>query len=274
MKSSTPLLRKPFRLRRRTFLGLGLLVASLPAYTVGVEPDWIRIRHLTLPPHPRLAGRRLRWVHFTDVHHKGDRARLDRAMDLIRELTPDFVCFTGDLIEESAHLDDALDALKRLPCPVYGIPGNHDHWASADFSRCRRACSETGGAWLMDEVVDFPNVPLRLIGLDHQYSPPRPDPDRFNLVLMHYPIWARDLPYRADLLLAGHSHGGQVRIPGFGPLVVPEETGEYDLGWFNTPSGPLYVNPGLGTFYLDIRLNCRPELTVFETADSSANHKG
>ena len=247
------------------FLGLGALTAAVPAYAGGVEPDWLRIRHLALPANPRLAGRRIRWVHLTDIHYKGDRDRLDRAVDAINGLAPDFACFTGDLIEEAEHLDAALEGIRRLACPVYGVPGNHDHWAEIDFNPCREAFARTGGAWLMDEWRDLVEAPVRILGLDNLFSPIRPDPERFNLVLMHYPAWARELPYRGDLLLAGHSHGGQVRLPGIGALIEPQGVAGYDLGWFDTQAGPLYVNPGLGTFYLDVRLNCRPEVTVFES---------
>ena len=64
--------------------------------------------------------------------------------------------------------------------------------------------------------------------------------------------------------LAGHSHGGQVRIPFYGPLMLPFGLNQYDLGLFQTPSGPLYVNAGIGYFHLNVRFNCRPEITVFE----------
>ena len=67
-----------------------------------------------------------------------------------------------------------------------------------------------------------------------------------------------------DLILAGHSHGGQVRVPFYGPLLLPFGVGRYDMGLFHTASGPLYVNPGLGWFPVPIRFNCRPEITVFE----------
>ena len=86
-----------------------------------------------------------------------------------------------------------------------------------------------------------------------------------NILLMHYPAWVKQLddgPF--DLILAGHSHGGQVRIPFYGPLIVPHMVDEYDLGLFQTAAGPLYVNPGIGWYPVPIRFNCRPEITVFE----------
>jgi uncharacterized protein len=68
----------------------------------------------------------------------------------------------------------------------------------------------------------------------------------------------------AALLLAGHSHGGQVRIPFYGPVVVGFGVDEYDLGLFQTSAGPLCVNPGIGWFSFPYRFNCRPEITLIE----------
>ena len=82
--------------------------------------------------------------------------------------------------------------------------------------------------------------------------------------------WTDKLPIsisrggRGDLILAGHSHGGQVRIPFYGPILLPYGVGRYDLGMFRTGCGPLYVNPGIGWFPVPIRFNCQPEITVFE----------
>jgi hypothetical protein len=82
---------------------------------------------------------------------------------------------------------------------------------------------------------------------------------------MHYPAWIEKLEGKGfDLVLAGHSHGGQVRLPFYGPVFLPFGVGRYDLGLFRTVSGPLYVNSGIGWFPVPIRFNCRPEITVFE----------
>jgi len=81
---------------------------------------------------------------------------------------------------------------------------------------------------------------------------------------MHYPMMADHLgDRRFDLILAGHSHGGQIRLPFFGPLRVPYGVGAYDLGDFETAGGPLYVNPGIGMVTYPFRFNCPPEITVF-----------
>ena len=107
---------------------------------------------------------------------------------------------------------------------------------------------------------------INLIGITYGHAALPAQPNAKNILLMHFPAWAKQLGLqRFDLLLAGHSHGGQVRIPLYGSLIVPFEVGEYDMGLFQTPAGPLYVNPGIG--YIgdyNFRFNCRPELTVFD----------
>ncbi len=254
----------PFKVTRRRALlsaGLGLPVAAL-GDAVALEPNWLCVRTVRLAKHEPVH----RFVHFADVHHKGDRALLQSVVDRINSLRPDFACFTGDLVEERSHLAESLQMLREIRVPLYGVPGNHDYWADVDFEAIGDAFRSTGGAWLMDEAVRTRDGKLTLTGLTCQ-SGHRPEPARGtrNLLLMHYPAWMKRFDgLRFDLLLAGHSHGGQVRLPFFGPVVVPWGVDEYDWGLFETKTGPLYVNAGIGWFFLNVRFRCRPELTVFE----------
>ncbi len=209
-----------------------------------------------------------RFVHFTDLHHKGDRAFLKRVVRTINSLQADFVVFTGDLIEEAQHLQEAVDGLSEIKAPLVGVPGNHDYWAKIDFDPLKKCFARNGGAWLMDEQWRSPDGRWTVTG-ESCLGAPRdsllPDPTTRNLLLVHYPVWAKKLGGRTyDLILAGHSHGGQVRLPFVGSIVTPFNVDEYSMGMFTTPGGPLYVNPGIGWFFLPFRFRCRPELTVFE----------
>ena len=83
------------------------------------------------------------------------------------------------------------------------------------------------------------------------------------VLLINYPIQADRLEGRRyDLILAGHSHGGQVRIPFYGAPVLAYGVGRYQCGRFESIGGPLYVNVGVGTYMFPVRFNCRPEITV------------
>jgi len=249
--------------RRRFLRGLlyGTPAVAL-ADSLWIEPNWLAVRRVNLangkPSH--------RFVFFTDLHHKGDRRRLDSLVSRINALSPDFVCFGGDIIEDNDHLADALAGLKQIKSPLYGVPGNHDYWSHADFNVIGEAFAATGGRWLMDEVIEAANGNVQIAGATCT-KPPQFDLHLGvrRIALIHYPLWIEKLGnYTFDIALAGHSHGGQVRLPFIGPLVTPFGVGRYDLGLFQTPSSPLYVGAGVGWFYLNVRFLCRPEITVVE----------
>jgi predicted MPP superfamily phosphohydrolase len=241
----------------------------------GLEPKWLKTRQVRLghrkPTH--------RIVHFTDVHHKGDRAYLQSVVTKINALSPDFVCFTGDLIEETRHLAEALELFAGIKSPVYGVPGNHDYWSRAPFDGIAKCLAGTGGAWLLDQQQVTGDGKFCISGAtclkwqptyagatgSSRQTPIQANPATRNILLMHYPSWAKKLGgQKFDLVLAGHSHGGQVWLPLYGPVYVPFGVDEYARGLFDTDAGPLYVNPGIGWFPVPIRFNCRPEITVFD----------
>ncbi|MBA4147630.1 MAG: metallophosphoesterase [Verrucomicrobia bacterium] len=251
-------------LTRRQFVFSALVgtPAAAVADSIWIEPDWLNVRRIRLTRNPP----RHRFVHLTDIHHKGDRAYFEKVVNEINKLAPDFVCFTGDLIEEAKFLVESLELLKKIRAPLYGCPGNHDYWAHVEFDEIAEAFASTGGAWLMDGQAKTKDGNVTINGAATM-NPPSivPDPQTKNIMLIHYPEWVEKLePHRFDVVLAGHTHGGQVRVPGYGALVLPWGTGKYDLGMFKTEAGPLYVSSGVGWFALNVRFCCRPEIVLFE----------
>ena len=255
------------RISRRKFIASVLL--ATPCAVAGdakwIEPTWLKVRRVRIgtgaPTH--------RLVHFTDIHHKGDRAYLETVIKTINSLAPDFVCFTGDIIEEEKFLAEAMDLLSGIKSPMFGVPGNHDYWSKISFVPIRKCFEATGGAWLLDESRKIAGGKINLIGVTCAHANQAMvtlDHSAKNILLMHYPAWVKKLgEQKFDLMLAGHSHGGQVRIPFYGAIMVPFGVDEYDLGLFQTKAGPLYVNPGIGyIFNYNFRFNCRPEITVIE----------
>jgi uncharacterized protein len=254
------------KIDRRRFIVYSLLAMPMLAYADAkwVEPDWLRVRKFRLS-----AGKPTsRIVHFTDLHHKGNKVVLDSLVRKINALSPEMVCFTGDLVEDSHFLTEALEGLAKIKSPIYGVPGNHDYWSGADFGKIENSFAATGGAWLLNRQMTAANGKICLSGATCLRGlPPKfpPVSSGKSILLMHYPIFADELHgQNYDLILAGHSHGGQVRLPFYGALVLPYWVGKYDLGLFRVAAGPLYVNPGIGWMTTPMRFNCRPEITVFD----------
>ena len=246
---------------------LRLALLALPSVCIVdalmIEPEWIATRRIKIP------GRKptYRIAHFTDLHYRGDRALLKGVVKMVNRLAPDFACFTGDIIEEERYLSEALEILRGVRVPLYGVPGNHDYWSGAAFEEIARAFKSTGGAWLVDREVAYPDGKLSIVGASSHHADfiAPGDGSGKRLLLTHYPAFADLVKGRKfSLILAGHSHGGQLRIPFWGAPFLPWGTGNYDKGLYQTPAGPLYVNPGIGTFYAPVRIFCRPEITLIE----------
>jgi predicted MPP superfamily phosphohydrolase len=254
------------KVSRRRFILAALILtpAAVVADACWLEPKWLKVRRLRIshgaPTH--------RLVHFSDLHHKGDRAFTQSVVAKINAQSPDFVCFTGDLIEEGKYLSEALEILAGVKSPLYGVPGNHDYWSKMSFEGIAQCFAATGGGWLLDRQQVTRDGKINIIGATCLSSkqPPLPvKPGLKNILLMHFPAWVKKPGgQHFDLILAGHSHGCQVRLPFYGPIMVPFGVEEYDLGLFQTNAGPLYVNPGIGWFPWPIRFRCRPEITVIE----------
>lgn len=252
------------KLNRRTFFRLLLYgtPAVCAADTFLVEPEWVRVTLKRLPK----KGPKVRFVHFTDLHFKGDESYLRGVVGKINALSPEFACFTGDIVEDRQFLDKALEILGGIKCPIYGAPGNHDHWSNASFSTIQKSFEKTGGGWLVDQQAMLEKQRVHIVGIDKVPIAIAPNREHTSILLAHYPVWADQIaPHRFDLILAGHSHGGQVRLPLIGALIVPFNVGRYERSMYDTKGGKLYVNAGIGTFYLDVRFLCRPEIAVFET---------
>lgn len=248
------------RITRRRFLGLTAL--ALPAIALGANRSFSETTALRVTKLTAGAGN-CRFVHFTDFHHKGD---VEYAADMVRtinQLTPDFVCFTGDLVEEARFAPEALAFIRQIEAPVFGVPGNHDFQSGVAFSDFADAFAATGGAWLAGESTLIPEHDVEIVGMGRKgvraFGARRAERQ---MLLMHYPAVANGLGRRFDLILAGHSHGGQIRLPLVGALLVPKGVGAYDHGYYETPGGPLYVNAGIGTYRIPFRWNCRPEITL------------
>jgi len=248
---------------RRRFLGAlaGAVLCAGAAEAFAFEPHRLRISQVRLSENPVS-----RFVLWSDFHYSGDSDYASEIISTINGLHPEFVCFIGDLIDNRIYQEAALRFIAKIKSPVYGVPGNHDYTCRSLFSLNRKTFEATGGGWLVNRIVRPTGDKIELCGSAERSVGfiPR-ESDRPRVLLTHYPITANATGGRMfAAVLAGHSHGGQVRLPFYGPVHVPRYVGHYDMGLFTTPAGPLYVNVGVGTFKVPARFNCPPEITVVE----------
>ena len=211
-------------------------------------------------------------LHLSDVHFCGTPAAayFEYVLDRCREWSPDLVAFTGDLADGAEYLEWVEPVFGRLRWREAGLAilGNHDFWYEPEEARQRlrrlglRVLPNT---W---EQIEVRGRPLVVIGHEGPWLRPEPDLSGcpagvFRLCLSHTPdniAWARR--HGIDLMLSGHVHGGQIRFPLLGSVLVPSAYGrKYDCGVFREGPTLLHVSRGLGGEH-PLRYNCRPEATL------------
>ena len=263
-------------LSRRRFLAFGAagLAAAGLADTLWIEPHGVRVEELALPTGQH--GRPVRLVQISDLHLEAFDSYFQQVAELVNGLSPDLIVLTGDYLEEERNIRAVLDFLRQLRAPqgVYAVQGNWEYWSRLEGENLRRHFLGTGVRLLINERADLEinGQQLSLLGLDYPSSSDQlrrlqeqADPARFNLLLSHVPGFAHEqLERYIGLILCGHTHGGQVRLPLLPPLYLPRYSGRfvaglYQVGRYGTL---LYVTRGIGTSVLPVRLNCRPEITV------------
>ena len=214
-------------------------------------------------------------LHLSDFHFTGrvGKTYFQDVVSVGNQLEPDLIAITGDLIDKNDCIDWIPDTLGMLKARygTYFVLGNHD--LLVDTKRVRQTLVgsgliDLGGRWVEVRVNDRPLV---LAGNELPWIPPAADmrtapppssrggPNR--ILLAHSPDqldWARAGEF--DLLLAGHTHGGQIRLPLIGPIISPSRRGvRYASGVFHAPPTVMHVSRGVSGKY-PIRLNCPPEI--------------
>jgi len=275
----------------RNLLGFGVVGAS-GAYGRDVEPFWVEWHDVPMPLRnlPKsFDGFRI--AQLTDLHssHIVPLSYLREVVEQVKRSKPNLVVVTGDLVTHTlefvAGVCDLLGELPAAGIPTVATFGNHDY----DIGSSSRggldgqmtAVADALEARLTDNKVSVLRnraMPLRhddgrvwIVGLEDLWSG-RFSPqiafagvraDEPIIALSHNPDTAEELDaYGAQWTLAGHTHGGQVRVPGVGALILNVQNKTYDQGQFALPRSTLYVSRGVG-YLMKARLFCRPEVPTF-----------
>ncbi|MEA3399876.1 MAG: metallophosphoesterase [Armatimonadota bacterium] len=268
---------------RRTFLkrlgwGAAGLVAGGTALDIAYERHWIEVTRprIGIPALPR-AFEGFRICHLTDIHH-GPYLSLESVEEMVRiasGLGPDAYVITGDLPHRhERYVAPAWHALAPLQAlmGVWCVMGNHHWWQGIEAGR--RAAREAGITVLDNRAVPLQRGGERLwlagvgdLWEDEQHlgpalrSVPKSEPV---ILLTHNPDYADEMDDpRVKLMLAGHSHGGQVSPPLIGAIAVPCKR-KYTRGLVKTEVSQIYISRGLGMSTVPFRIGSRPEIALIE----------
>ncbi len=250
-----------------------LIISILLFWGIFVEPNLISVKKITL----KSKGiKNLRIAFVSDFHlSKFSKTRLNRIINKINSYNPDIVLSGGDYVimhraDVSMDMEYAANQLSKVKTKygVYSVMGNHDYFK--DNKYIKSALTSHGIKVLENSNVkiDTDNGALYLAGISDMQTtiydldkalrgttPPI-------ILLSHSPDIAPLARNRVNLVLSGHTHGGQVRIPFFGAIVVPSKYGKrYETGF---KENLIYISKGLGTSILRLRFNCPPEITIVD----------
>ncbi len=269
---------------RRNFLklgvfgGAGCLVGSYPVF---IERNIILVNtyHIPVPGLPP-AFEGFTIVHLTDLHHGFlvSKSLIEKVVFRSNSIPRDITVCTGDNIHErnaAVQIDTVWPILGKLKAPfgVYSVLGNHDHWGDTDHSIYW--LDKTGQNLRHTSVkLERNGQALWLVGAGDLWEDHVPidalvesiPPDTCRIVLAHNPDSADTVfSTRVDLMISGHTHGGQVNIPFVGPPVLPVKNRNYSSGLKKSPSGfPVFISRGIGWAIYPVRFNCYPEIAVLK----------
>ncbi|HBI03228.1 MAG TPA: phosphoesterase [Paenibacillaceae bacterium] len=260
-----------------------ILVAFSYQQNNSVQTNTTTITSQKIPP--SMNG--LRILHLSDLHNKTYGQNQGKLVSKVKMAQPDLIVFTGDMIHNDATEENGLHLMKQLIkiAPVYFVMGNHEGYRS-DFNQLEDKLVQLGVTVLRNELVTIQNG-IQLIGIDDptasvdlytedtqivdqelQKAIQKGDNSKgYKILLSHRPellfVYAK---HNIDLVLSGHAHGGQVRLPFVGGIIAPNQGffPEFDAGEFRQDHTTLIVNRGLGNSIIPQRLFNLPEIILIE----------
>lgn len=215
-------------------------------------------------------------VQLSDLHSKQFGKNQKRLVKQVKKLDPDIIAFTGDLVDSKAYDEQKsmilMEELVQI-APTYYVTGNHESW-SGKYPVLEEKLRQAGVYVLRNEqtLVNIEGETINLIGLDDptflsgeeelaEIVDDLFQEDQFNLLLSHRPELF-SLYEKMDLILTGHAHGGQVRLPFIGGMVAPDQgfLPKYTAGMYKKEDSVMIVNRGLGNSVIPQRIFNRPEI--------------
>lgn len=220
-----------------------------------------------------------RIVQISDLHNVKFGKNNQKLVDRIRECAPDMIVLTGDLVDSNhTNVDRAVQFVNEIVkiCPVYYVTGNHEYWLdTSEYENLMDGVASAGVIILDNQVVEISrwDAKFRLVGLDDKsladgtLEALLSDEKELTVVLAHEPQYlARYAGTGVDLVLSGHAHGGQFRLPFVGGIVAPDQgfLPEYTAGEYYMNGTEMIVSRGLGNSVIPVRLFNYPEIVCVD----------
>ncbi|MBU3091207.1 metallophosphoesterase [Clostridium sp. CF011] len=270
------------KVKRKITIWIILFVSLLGVYTTYIERNLLIVKRHNVTINKN-GDEKLKVVQITDIHlgEFYNLNKLEKVVQKINGLDADIVVFTGDLIDNAStynEIDNIAEVLKQIKCKIgkYAIYGNHDYGGGA--VRYYEEIMNKGGFKVLKNdgtSIVFKDKHIKIFGADDglmgNHSVDKTmngiNNKSVNLLLLHEPdLVDKYSDYPVDLVLSGHSHGGQVYIPFYGPLKKNVLSEKYTKGLYklDNPRGTkIYVNSGLGNTKVPFRLFNMPQISLF-----------
>jgi predicted MPP superfamily phosphohydrolase len=252
---------------------LGLLFVD----TFWAEKFFVEINEFHLK---ETSGSGLKFVQVSDLHLQTVGYKHRRLAEKINSLKPDLVFITGDSVDDAENLDLVNKFLRLIDLNIkkVAILGNWEYWGKIDLAKLKYIYEDNNCILMVNESQQFQlgNKTVSITGLD-DYAGGNADIEvaltnykesDHHIILNHCPEYSEILSEKIfgkikhDLILSGHTHGGQVNLFGFVPF-LPIGCGNYLKGWYKDEKKNLYVCKGIGTSIFPARFNARAEMAVF-----------
>ncbi len=227
-------------------------------------------------------------AHISDLHNAEFGKDNEKLISILREENPNIIALTGDLIDSNhTNIEIALSFVRQAVeiAPCYYVTGNHEAWIGSQYDEMKAALEKMGVVVLEDEAVklEYGGASIQLIGLNDPAFAEREASlaksiletklsqvnieDGYTVLLSHRPEHFKVYQEKSiDLVLSGHAHGGQFRLPFIGGIIAPDQGffPQYDAGRYTEKETTMVVSRGIGNSIIPVRLNNRPEIGVVE----------
>ncbi|EGL82130.1 metallophosphoesterase [Caldalkalibacillus thermarum TA2.A1] len=268
-------------------LTLGGLCLLSKGYWNTFHPE---VKHIRLKTVHNFGAKQMRILHLSDIHIEKLSVTPEKVIQLAGKETYDFIALTGDYLDKVKSIDPFIQFLKgitQIPTRfgIYAVWGNHDWVIGPHLPRLKQKMESLGVTVLCNESVTTRHSggQLHIIGIDDHHSGHsnveqafQDVPENgFRLVLTHDPLIVNHMPYPFDYLLCGHLHSGQIYYPlplhsltwGIKPFR------KHLCGLHRSRQGTYYISGGLGQTGANLRIGCRPEITIHHIEQVSQSNQ-